>query len=181
MCWLWYLRRHWWRPWYPRPPSSMRPNEAEGPKYKTKTSAGSNGTGSSATDTLISLGLSGHKTKYKEEFQIKYTHHIAEHLGHKCEMSHFAKNLREIEKFNAFVDCWLTLLVTGCNCLNWKYRYSHYYCFSNATLWVGCGLTMGLYSGRTEHFCGRGSKILTKLLEGGFYIKKLISSPSEHF
>ena len=36
-----------------------------------------------------------------------------------------------------------------------------------------------LYSDRTRHFCGRGSKILTKLLEGDSYMEKLISSPSE--
>ena len=38
-----------------------------------------------------------------------------------------------------------------------------------------------LYSDRTEHFCGRGAQILTKLLEGVPYMEKMISSPSEPF
>ena len=38
-----------------------------------------------------------------------------------------------------------------------------------------------LYSDRTEHFCGRGPRNLTKLLEGLQYIEKLISSPLEPF
>ena len=38
-----------------------------------------------------------------------------------------------------------------------------------------------LYSDRTEHFCGRGPRNLTKLLEGVQYMEKLISSPSEPF
>ena len=38
-----------------------------------------------------------------------------------------------------------------------------------------------LYSDRTEHFCGRGPQILMKLLEGGPYMKKIVSSPSEPF
>ena len=38
-----------------------------------------------------------------------------------------------------------------------------------------------LYSDRTEHFCGRGAQILTKLFEGVPYMEKMISSPSEPF
>ena len=38
-----------------------------------------------------------------------------------------------------------------------------------------------LYSDGTEHFCGRGPQILTKLLEGGPYMKKIVISPSEPF
>ena len=42
-------------------------------------------------------------------------------------------------------------------------------------------LAIRLYSDRTEHFCGRGPQILTKLLEGGPYMKKIVISPSEPF
>ena len=36
-----------------------------------------------------------------------------------------------------------------------------------------------LYSDRTEHFCGRGPKILTKLFGVGSDMEKLTSSPPE--